>query len=142
MSYTPNDYGEMTVVDNTTETTISSQNTWTKISQFAQGNLDGVSFSSSELSVSQSGTYLASIAGSLSPATTAVSFEVAVAKNGSPVSKSKLPKRVGDNQDQTISIGGVLLDLQPSDNISVIIRNLNNTSNVTVTDANFTLVQQ
>ena len=142
MGYTPNDYGEMTVIDNTTETTISSQNTWTKISQFASGNLDGVSFSSSELQVSQAGTYLAAIAGSLSPASTAVTFEVAIAKNGSPISKSKLPKRVGANEDQTISIGGVLLDLQPSDNISVIVRNLDGTSNVTVTDANFTLVQQ
>ena len=101
-----------------------------------------MSFTSSELQVSQAGTYLASLAGSMSPATNNITFEAAIAVNGTPISKSALPKRAGASEDQTISIGGVLLDLQPSDNISVIVRNLDNTSNVTVTDANFTLVRQ
>jgi len=53
VGYTPNDYGEMTVIDNITETTISSQNTWTKISQFARDGTSNVTVTDANFTLVQ-----------------------------------------------------------------------------------------
>lgn len=85
MTFVPSDYGEMKLTDNGTATTISSQNSWVKITGFSEGQTGGVTVSNSDLVVDQRGNYYIDASGAATPASTNTDFEFGIFTNDSLV---------------------------------------------------------
>lgn len=141
MTYKSRDFGEMTITDNATATTISSQNSWVKVTNFSSGVTNNVTFSSNELTVTRNGNYKVSSSGAAIPASSSTTFEFGVFVSDSLVSKSKLPRRLATTNEQTWAITGLVIGLTNNDTISLRVRNLDGTSNVTISDAGFVVEQ-
>lgn len=141
MTFRPNDFGEMKIVDNANATSISSVDTWVKVTNFNAGQTNGVTFGNNELTATQAGDYLLISSGAATPASTNTVFEFGVFKSDTLISKSKVPIRFGPNETQPWSISGVIIDVGVQDTVSLRVRNLDDDTNVTVTDAAFTIIQ-
>lgn len=88
-------HGEMYLHDNVVVTTINTVNVWEKVLNFLTGMVDRVTFATSRLTAQVPGRYL--VQATISSASAAVNqtLEIGIAKNGTVVDKTTIPRRYG-----------------------------------------------
>jgi len=135
MTHFPDRYGEMVINDNTTATTISSQNTYTQVtSGWTSSELDGVAFNVDELIVDKPSNYLVLVSATASPAN-AVTYSFGVAVNGTVNTDTTMSQNFGGTSQKHISLNGVLT-LSGGDTVQLHVQNEDGTNDITVNDAN------
>lgn len=126
-------YGSGVLINNTTATTISAQNTWTLVTGLTLTGREqnGISVSGSTLTVdsNRGGVYKVTLTCTVGNVAGTNSFDVGISINGaSPV----VFNRVTTDTTITTSTVAVIdtLELSATDTINVIVRNISSTENV------------
>lgn len=135
------DYGEMYQNDNATATTINTINVWEEVNNFSSGELNGVTFANSDLTVTKAGKYHLNASISGIPQTANHTFEFAVSVNDNIITKTKNKRLFSSTSDSgSISLNGIL-NLSANDVVKLELRNLTTgtNGNFTVQNSNLTL---
>lgn len=136
-------YGEMYVDDNSTQTTIDTQNQWEEVvTIITAGSLSGFTHSGSALTVSAGSAGLYQINGTISPSSvgTGKTYEFAIRINdGTPLSNTITQRKFANIDVGAISISGIVT-VADADVVKLVIRGTDvSTSNITIIHANINL---
>lgn len=127
-------YGSMKVVDNATETTINSQDTWVKVSDFTAGETKDVTFSNSSLTTVLGGDYQLVSAGVAQPGQANTDYEMAIFKDGGLIDKTDLKFRFGSTSNEPWAVSGFIINLTTNQTIDLRVKNTGGTQNITMTN--------
>jgi hypothetical protein len=141
-------FGEIYTSDNSTETTIATQNVWVQCTTF---NTNGLSNNSTpdhtndHITITKAGKYMISVSASVvSGAGSAFDGEFEVKKNNGTVDLANIHTdrdlTGGGGDHGSISMTGIA-DLSVDDTIEIWTRNKTNTTNLTFEDITLTIVQ-
>lgn len=132
-------YAEMYQVENVTATTITTQNVWEEVNNFSQGEVQGVTFSNSDLTVNSIGRYQVNVSLSGTPESANDIFEFAISVNDTIQIKTMQERKFSSTTDAgSISLNGIL-SLSVNDVIKLELLNQTATGNFIVENANLTL---
>jgi len=133
-------YGEMYQAGNANVTTINTVNVWEEVDNFSTGDVRGITFADSDLTISagSDGTYLVIYTVSADSAVAAKDFEMAISIDDGIQSECTTSRTFASTTTGN-SGGQCILDLTATDVIKLEVRNTTDDNNVTVIDSNISL---
>lgn len=134
-------YGGMFIDTNTTATSISADSTWTIVSQFETGSVNGVTYDSDTLTVNSDGLYLLSWHCSAEAAAADDIFRFGVGINDAVPKQNAIIEADFPVVYATGVSATAILDLDADDQISFQTMNLSGTGNITIKWANVIIVR-
>lgn len=132
-----NVYGELAVIDNSDDTLISGTSTWQEVVQLEEGHPpQGITtVSGFMMQIPQDGVYQISWHACATAATAAKDFEFGVSVNGTTSFHTIIQRHFSTNTDMGAMAGSSIDSLSEGDILKFELRNIDDTSNITVENA-------
>jgi len=133
-------YGEMYTYDSTTATTFAASDVYYNITvDMAVGELNGFTYSSGVLTVPETGVYRCGFSDSFSGGNN-IEFHAAIGINGVRSQMCHIQRKLGAGGDVGVAAGSCVLSLTAGDDLTLMMENVDDTTNPTVHDANVNCV--
>ena len=131
--------GEMYIKENSSDQTITTQSTWTKVINFVEGLTNKITFATSALTVAEAGKYQVMWSASIQAATATGVYQFGVSVDGAAPLDGSWVERSISNTTIGVIAGNVLMDCNIGDVITLVVLNPNNDNDILFKHANFYL---